>query len=85
MFDWAKFRTAKGGLQIHTVWDDQLGITDIINISQAKLHDSYGLSNNIFAKGTIIVEDRGCFDFSLMMNRIRAENVFVTRIKENTV
>jgi hypothetical protein len=22
MFDWAKFRTAKGGLKIHTCWDD---------------------------------------------------------------
>ncbi len=24
LFDWAKFRTAKGGLKIHTVWDDTL-------------------------------------------------------------
>ena len=26
LFDWAKFRTAKGGLKIHTVWDDTLGL-----------------------------------------------------------
>lgn len=85
LFDWAKFRTAKGGLKIHTVWDDQLGLPDMVNISEAKVHDRYGLLNNVFDKGTIIVEDRGYFDFSLMMKRIKAENVFVTRIKENTV
>lgn len=30
MFDWAKFRTAKGGLKIHTCWDDALQIPDLI-------------------------------------------------------
>lgn len=85
LFDWAKFRTAKGGLKIHTVWDDQLGLPDMVNISDAKLHDRYGLLNTVFAKDTIIVEDRGYFDFSLMLARIKAGNVFVTRIKDNTV
>lgn len=27
LFDRAKFRTAKGGLKIHTVWDDTLGLS----------------------------------------------------------
>ncbi len=39
----------------------------------------------MFAKGTIIVEDRAYFDFLLMLQRVKAENVFVTRIKTNTV
>ena len=85
LFDWAKFRTAKGGLKIHTVWDDQLGLPDMVNITEAKVHDRYGLENSVFAKNTIIVEDRGYFDFDLMMARIKAENIFVTRIKTNTV
>lgn len=85
MFDWAKFRTAKGGLKIHTVWDTQLGLPDVVNITEAKTSDRYGLQNNVFNKGTVIVEDRGYFDFSLMLERIKAENIFVTRIKSNTV
>ncbi|HUH27599.1 IS4 family transposase [Gelidibacter sp.] len=85
MFDWAKFRTAKGGLKIHTCWDDNLQIPDLVNITEAKTHDRYGIGQLIFKKGTIVVEDRGYFDFSLMLTRIRAENVFVTRIKTNTV
>jgi hypothetical protein len=85
MFDWAKFRTAKGGIKIHTCWDDTMMIPDVINITPAKLHDRYGLEQLVFAKGTIIVEDRAYFDFLLMLQRVKAENVFVTRIKTNTV
>jgi hypothetical protein len=84
MFDWAEFRTAKGGVKLHTVWDDMLMIPEIVNISEAKVHDRHGLDQLVFPKGTIIVEDRGYFDFALMLNRINAENVFVTRIKSNT-
>ncbi len=85
LFDWAKFRTAKGGIKIHTCWDDTLMIPDMVNITEAKVHDRYGLNQLIFPKNTIIVEDRGYFDFELMKSRIQAENVFVTRIKNNTV
>ena len=85
MFDWAKFRTAKGGLKIHTCWDDNLQIPDLVNITQAKTHDRYGIGQLVFSKGTIVVEDRAYFDFTLMLYRIKAENVFVTRIKTNTL
>ncbi|MEJ2629025.1 MAG: IS4 family transposase [bacterium] len=84
-FNWAKFRTAKGGIKIHTCWDDTLMIPDMVNISEAKLHDRYGLAQLIFSKGTIVVEDRAYFDFDLLLSRIKAENNFVTRIKNNTV
>jgi hypothetical protein len=85
MFDWAKFRTAKGGIKIHTCWDDTMMIPDVVNITPAKLHDRYGLAQLVFSKGTIVVEDRAYFDFGLMLQRVKAENVFVTRIKTNTV
>lgn len=75
MFDWAKFRTAKDGLKIHTCWDDNLQIPDLANITEAKTHDRYGIGQLVFKKGTIVVEDRGYFDFSLMLTRIRAENI----------
>ena len=61
------------------------GLPDVINITEAKTHDNKGMENNVFEKGTIIVEDRGYFDFSLMLKRVKAENIFVTRIKDNTV
>ena len=83
LFEWAKFRTAKGGLKIHTVWDDTLGLPDYLIITEAKTHDSKGLDTKIFAKGTIIVEDRAYFDFELIKKRCDAQNIFVTRLKSN--
>jgi IS4 transposase len=85
LFDWAKFRTAKGGIKIHTCWDDTLQIPDMVNITEAAIHDSKGFEQQVFRKDTIIVEDRGYFDFSLMQARIKAQNTFVTRTKNNTV
>lgn len=85
LFDWAKFRTAKGGLKIHTCWDDTLQLPDLVNITAAATHDSKGFEQQVFRKDTIIVEDRGYFDFTLMLARIKAKNIFVTRIKDNTV
>jgi hypothetical protein len=85
LFDWAKFRTAKGGIKIHTCWDDTLQIPDMVNITEAAIHDSKGFEQQVFRKDTIIVEDRGYFDFSVMLARIKAQNTFVTRTKNNTV
>ncbi len=85
MFNWAKFRTAKGGIKIHTCWDDTMMIPDVVNITTAKLHDRHGLKQLVFTKGTIVVEDRAYFDFDLMLQRVNAQNVFVTSIKTNTV
>lgn len=85
MFDWAEFRTAKGGIKLHTSWDYHLMIPDVVNITEAKVHDRYGFKQLIYPKNTVVVEDRAYFDFELMMNRIKAENVFVTRIKTNTL
>lgn len=85
MFDWAKFRTAKGGIKIHTQWDEAMMLPNLVNISEAKVHDSKGFEQVVFPKGTIILEDKGYWDFSVIKARVKAENTFVTRIKENTV
>jgi hypothetical protein len=41
MFDWAAFRTAKGGIKIHTSWDCRLMIPEVVNMTVAKVHDRY--------------------------------------------
>ena len=85
MFDWAKFRTAKGGIKIHTQWDEAMMLPNLVNISEAKIHDSKGFDRVIFPKDTIIIEDKGYWDFEVIQSRMKAKNTFVTRIKDNTV
>jgi hypothetical protein len=85
MFDWAKFRTAKGGIKIHTCLDEAKMIPTMVNITDAKTSDRHGAKNFIFPENTVIVEDRGYYDFDLFKNRHLAKNFFVTRIKANAV
>lgn len=84
MFDWAKFRTAKGGIKIHTQWDESIMLPNLVNISEAKISDHKGFEQVVFPKGTIIIEDKGYWDYNVMLARVKASNIFVTRIKENT-
>ena len=58
---------------------------NLVNISEAATHDSKGFEQSIFPKNTIIIEDKGYWDFSVINDRIKADNDFVTRIKDNTV
>ncbi len=85
LFDWAKFRTAKGGIKIHTQWDEALMLPNLVCIGEAQVHDSKGFEQVVFPKDTIIFEDKGYWDFDVIKARIKAQNTFVTRIKDNTV
>jgi hypothetical protein len=85
MFNWAKFRTAKGGIKIHTCLDEAKMIPTMVNITEAKTHDRNGVNDFVFPENTIIVEDRGYYDFKLFKMRHTNKNFFVTRIKENAV
>ena len=85
LFDWAKYRTAKGGIKVHTSLDEQSLLPDIVNITEARKSDRRGVDDFRYAKDTIIVDDRGYFDFKLFKNRIDDENIFVTRMKSNTL
>jgi IS4 transposase len=58
---------------------------NLVCISEASVHDSKGFEEVVFPKGTIILEDKGYWDFGVIKARIKAENTFVTRIKNNTV
>jgi len=85
LFDWAKYRTAKGGIKAHVSLDEKTMLPEIINITEAKLSDRRGVDSFRYPKDTIVVDDRGYFDFSLFKQRIDDDNIFVTRMKSNTI
>jgi transposase, IS4 family len=60
-------------------------LPNLVNITEATVHDSKGFEQVVFEKGTVIIEDKGYWDFGVIRDRIKAENTFVTRIKDNTV
>lgn len=85
LFDWAKFRTAKGAIKIHTCLDEATEIPELVYISDGKMHDRKGIDHLTIQDKSILIDDRGYFDFSLFVKLIVKEVTFVTRIKDNTV
>lgn len=85
LFEWASYRTAKGGIKAHVSLDEKTMLPEIINITEAKLSDRRGVDGFRYPKDTIVVDDRGYFDFSLFKQRVEDQNIFVTRMKSNTV
>lgn len=84
LFNWAKFRTAKGGIKAHISLDEATMLPEMVHITEAGVSDRRGVDNFCYQAGTIVVDDRGYFDFKLFIQRIADENTFVTRIKNNT-
>lgn len=84
LFPWAKFRTTKSGIKLHTLVDFKGNIPAFIHITSANVSDVKVLDVIIFEAGAFYVMDRGYLDFSRLYNIHTAGSFFVTRAKHNT-
>ena len=56
-----------------------------INITEAQVSDRCGVGGFRYPKDTIVVDDRGYFDLKLFKQRIEDKNIWVTRMRSNTL
>jgi hypothetical protein len=84
LFPWAKFRTTKSGIKLHTLVDFKGNIPAFIHITSANVSDVKTLDVIIFEPGAFYVMDRGYLDFSRLYAIHTAGSFFVTRAKHNT-
>lgn len=84
LFPWAKFRSTKAAVKLHTLMDLRGNIPSIIVISRGNLHDVNILDQLVFEAGAIYIMDRGYLDFARLFNINQASAFFVTRTKKNT-
>lgn len=83
LFDWAKYKTAKGAVKMHTLLDYDGNLPAYVNITDGKTADNKGAYEIPLLKGSVIVADRYYNDFSLL-NTWDANGVyFVVRHKDN--
>jgi len=83
LFDWAKYKTAKGAVKMHTLLDYDGNLPAYVNITDGKTADNKGAYDIPLIKGSVIVADRYYNDFSLL-NIWDSNGVkFVIRHKEN--
>lgn len=81
-FNWAKYKSTKGGIKLHTIIDYDDLIPEKVIISNAKVHDIKGVDGKIdFNKDEIYVKDRGYACYKYLYNIELAKAFFVTRIK----
>jgi len=86
IFPWARFRTQKGAIKLHTSFNIRSQIPDFIEITDGKVGDitaakEFDLSQ--YAKGTIFVIDRGYTDYAFLKAIVAAGHHFVIRLRKN--
>ncbi len=83
LFDWARYKTKKGAVKMHTLLDYDGHLPAYVNITDGKTADNKGAYDIPLLKGSVIVADRFYNDFSLL-NVWDSNGVhFVIRHKDN--
>ena len=83
VFPWAKFRTKKGAVKLHTVLDHDGLIPSFVDITDGKTHDVNIGRLVQLPKGSILTMDRGYIDYQ-WFNDLDGQGIyFVTRAKRN--
>jgi Transposase DDE domain/Domain of unknown function (DUF4372) len=83
VFWWAKFRTTKAAVKMHTLLDLKTTIPEYIFITEGSVHDVKALDYFNLPPGSYLVMDKAYIDFARLF-QLKEERVnFVTRAKDN--
>jgi hypothetical protein len=85
MFPWAKFRTAKAAVKLHTLLDIRGSIPTFIHVSDGKFHDVNVLDLLITEPGAFYVMDRAYVNFDRLHAMHQTGSFFLTRTRSNAV
>jgi hypothetical protein len=81
LFPWARFRSTKAAVKLHTLLDLRGPIPTMISITEGKQADVRVLDELIPEPGAFYVMDRGYLDFARLYVFVLASAFFVTRYK----
>jgi hypothetical protein len=81
LFPWARFRTRKGAVKLHTLLDLRGNRPTFLHVSAGTLHDVKLLDRIAFEAGSFSGMDRGASDFARLHALHLAHAFFVTRAK----
>ena len=84
LFDWARFRTTKGGIKLHTLLDNDTLMPSFISVTEAAVSDIKAARTLVdIPQNCVLAIDRGYYDFRWYRQLSKRNIIFVTRIKEN--
>lgn len=83
VFWWATFRTTKGAIKIHTLYDVKTSIPAFIDITQGSVHDVKALDVLTYEVGGFYIMDKAYIDYKRLYTIHQSLAFFVTRAKDN--
>lgn len=83
IFWWAKFRKAKGGIKLHTLYDITTQIPVFVHITAATVNDINAMDVIPYESGAYYIFDRGYVDFERLYKITGHSAYFVIRAKSN--
>ena len=83
LFPWARFRSTKAGIKLHTLLDLCGNLPSFLHITDAATHDVQVLDVLVPEAGALYVLDRGYVDFARLYLFTRCAAHFVLRAKRN--
>ena len=83
LFPWANFRTHKGGVKIHTLYDVETQVPAFIHITEAKINDVRAMDVITYESGSFYVFDRAYNDYHRLYKIHMMDSFFVVRAKTN--
>jgi hypothetical protein len=83
VFWWASFRTTKGAIKLHTLYDIKTSIPAFVHITEGSVHDLNTLDVLLYEPGGFYILDRGYIDYKRLYNIHQQKAFFVTRAKDN--
>jgi hypothetical protein len=84
LFDWAKYRTAKGAIKLHMLLDYDGFLPSFINVTTGKVADVKEARRISIPANSVVVSDRAYEDYKLLSKWDNSGIKFVIRIKEST-
>lgn len=87
VFDWAKYRTTKGALKLHTLLNVRTAIPEIVVATDGKTSDIAAgrkIDFSTLEKGSIVAIDRGYIDYGWWRELDERGLFFVSRTKTNS-
>ena len=83
LFLWANFRTHKGGIKIHTLYDVETQVPAFIHITEAKINDVRAMDVIPYESDSFYVFDRAYNDYHRLYKIHMMDSFFVVRAKTN--
>jgi hypothetical protein len=84
-FNWAKFRSTKAGIKMHTKFDLGKNIPETIIVTNAKVHDKNKLDELMSEENCIYIYDRAYVDYEQSDKYTNTNRFFISRLKKNAI